>query len=81
MLTIPGYPPVFKLLGYDIESDVIEITLNGDELQDYLNLNDLSDSESDMVRFLLNWYMYYRDKYNYLDSQMEYKLHSILQLN
>ena len=81
MLTIPGHPPVFKLLGYGLESDVIETTLTGDELQDYLNLNNLSDSESDMVRFFLNWYMYYRDKYNYLDSQMEYKLHSILQLN
>jgi hypothetical protein len=81
MLTIPGHPPVFKLLGYGNESDIIETTLTGDELQDYLHLNDLSDSESDMVRFLLNWYMYYRDKYNYLDSQMEYKLNSILQLN
>jgi hypothetical protein len=81
MLTIPGHPPVFKLLGYGIDSDVIETTLNTEEMHDYIQLNELSLSEDDIARFILNWYMYYKDKYNYYDSQMEYKLRSILQLN
>ena len=81
MLTIPGHPPVFKLLGYRLDSDVIETTLTAEEMQDYILLNELSLSEDDMAKFILNWYLYYKDKYNYYDSQMEYKLSSILQLN
>jgi hypothetical protein len=81
MITIPGHPPIFQKLGYGMDSDAIETSLSYEELLDYLNLNEILPEENEIAKFFTEWYLYYREKYDYRDDYMEYKILTCFSMN